>query len=192
MVPAARVTANICLADAALACRRRTHSSVIDREGAAVVAGLARACGGLDAGCATAHIERLIGWGEGLTPAGDDVLVGWVEALGALTGDHVDRMRFLREFSAAILVRTHRTTPIAAHYLRLAAQGHFNADVTRLREAILCDHDPGCVESALDNALGVGATSGADMVTGMIAGLSAWLGGRPGSESTLALTAADA
>jgi hypothetical protein len=180
MVPAPQIAAHLRLADAALARRRRTHSSVVDREGGAVLAGLAQACRELDIERALPHVERLVGWGEGLTPAGDDVLVGWCAALYALAGDAVDRRRFLRDFSVAIVARTRRTTPIAAHYLRLAAQGHFNADVTRSRDALLCAHDLACVAGALDGALGVGATSGADMVTGLIAGLSAWPGGRSG------------
>ena len=191
-VPAARITANMRFADTALARHRRTHSSVIDREGGTVLAGLAQACRELDVERAWSLVERMVGWGEGLTPAGDDVLVGWCAALDARASDHDNRMRFLREFSAAIVARARRTTPIAAHYLRLAAQGHFNADVARLRDALLCEHDLACVKHALADALGVGATSGADMVTGMIAGLSAWSWERPGLDSTLALAAARA
>ena len=174
-VPMAKITANLQLARAALARRRRTHSSVIDRAGGAVLAGLVQACRELDVGRALPHLDRLIGWGEGLTPAGDDVLVGWCAAIGALAGDRSDRTHFRYQFSAAIRARTRRTTPIAAHYLRLAAQDHFNADVTRLRDALLCKHDLVFVEGALDAALAVGATSGADMVAGMIAGIAAWL-----------------
>ena len=182
-VPVAQITVNMGLAGAVLACRRRTHSSVIDRDGGDALAGLAQACRERDVGRALPHVDRLVGWGEGLTPAGDDVLVGWCAALCALVGDCSDRTHFLRGFSAAIVARTRRTTPIAAHYLRLAAQGHFNADVTRLRDALLCKHDLIFVESALDAALAVGATSGADMVTGMIAGIAAWPAGNPGVES---------
>jgi len=185
-----QVAAHLRFAVAALARRRRTHSSVVDREGGATLAGLAQACRELDVEHAWPHVERLVGWGEGLTPAGDDVLVGWCAALHALAGDSRDRRHFLRDVSAAIVARTRRTTPIAAHYLRLAAQGHFNADVTRLRDALLCEHDPVCVQDALDGALGVGATSGADMVTGMIAGISAWLDTGPPEELSVAPLAA--
>jgi len=176
LAPATETAANRRLACAALIRHRRTHSSVIDREGGVVLAGLAQACRELDIEGALPHLDRLVGWGEGLTPAGDDVLVGWCAAFRALVGDCSNRRHFRHAFSAAILARAHRTTPIAAHYLRLAAQGHFNADVTRLHDALLCGQDLGSVAGALDAALDVGATSGADMVTGMIAGVAAWLG----------------
>jgi hypothetical protein len=55
--------------------------------------------------------------------------------------------------------------------------------VERLRGALLCGQDPVSVAYALDQALAAGATSGADMATGMIAGLSAWLGHLPGTQS---------
>jgi hypothetical protein len=176
LVLAPQIAAHLRLAAAALARHRRTHSSVIVREGGAVLAGLGHACHDLDVLRASPHVERLVGWGEGLTPAGDDVLVGWCAALNALAGNDGDRRHFLRDFSVAITARTRRTTPIAAHYLRLAAQGHFNADVTRLRDALLCDHDPVGVEDALDDALAAGATSGADMVIGLLSGCAAWSG----------------
>ncbi len=166
--------ANLRFAATALTRFRRTHSSVIDREGSATLAGLGAACRDLDAGRAAHHVERLIGWGEGLTPAGDDVLVGVLAALDALAGERPDRASFLRGLAGAILARTARTTPIAAHSLRLAAQGHFNADVAGLRNALTDERDGAVVAHALGLALDAGATSGADMVTGLLCGFSAW------------------
>ena len=72
-------------------------------------------------------------------------------------------------------VRTQRTTPIAAHFLRLAAAGHYAEPLIRLRTALLCEDDGDVVDAALQSALAVGATSGADTVSGLLAGLLAWL-----------------
>jgi len=44
-----------------------------------------------------------------------------------------------------------------------------------LRRALLCEDDGDVVDAALCNALAVGATSGADTVSGLSAGLRAWL-----------------
>jgi hypothetical protein len=55
---------------------------------------LTAACAALDVGRATAQIDRLIGWGEGLTPAGDDFLVGLLAGLDALSSGDAERQRF--------------------------------------------------------------------------------------------------
>jgi len=178
-----QIDTNLRFAAAALARARRSHSSVIDRKGSETVAGLGRACRDLDVGCAALEVERLIGWGEGLTPAGDDVLVGLRAALGAQVGGREDRVQFLVDLSAAMIAQAHRTTPVAAHYLRLAARGHFNADVARLVDALLGARGTMDLAPALLAALDNGATSGADTVTGMIAGLAAWLGAGPGDDA---------
>jgi hypothetical protein len=172
-----QLRANVRFAASVLEHRRHTCSSVIDREAAASLAALEDACRRLDSGRAAAEIHRLVGWGEGLTPAGDDALVGMLAALGFLARAEADKHSFLRSLSAAILVRLSRTTSISGHYLRLAAQGHFNADVTGLANALVGGRDGEGqvgVAEALDAALDVGATSGADMVAGMIAGFRAW------------------
>ena len=166
---------NLRVATAALASLRRTHSSVIDREGSTVLDELGEACRALDAGTAAQQVERLIGWGEGLTRAGEDVLVGWRAALDALVDGHPGRADFLGKFSAAILAGACRATPLAAHCLRLAAQGHYNAEVIGLRNALLGESDASTLRAVLTDAFCIGATSGADMVTGMVAGIEAWL-----------------
>ncbi len=171
-----QLTANLRSEHVALANRRRTHSSVIDREAIAIVGALGEATRSVHVEKASAQLDRLIGWGEGLTPAGDDFIVGWLAALDALAGGDAARIRFLRASSEAIAARASRTVPIAGHCLRLAAQGHFNADVTGLRNALLGGRDRAVIQAALQGALETGATSGADMVAGMIAGFEAWSG----------------
>lgn len=174
-LPPSRIEAHLRNAHLRLAQRRVTHASVVDRQGAVVAAALRDACRALDREQAARHVDKLIGWGEGLTPAGDDFLIGLVAGLDALVRGDERRGRFHNALAAALACRTQRTTPIAAHYLRLAAAGHYIEPLIRLRHALLCEEASDVVDAALQSALAVGATSGADTVSGLLAGLLAWL-----------------
>jgi hypothetical protein len=170
-----QVVANLRVAAARLAARIEHDASILHREGHAVCARVEQACRDCDADLALLDAVRLIGWGEGLTPAGDDFLVGLLAGLDAQVRGSEARAAFLARFSAGPEAHAHRTTEIAAHYLRLAAGGHFGADAHRLRNALLSSSDVACVTQLADDALAAGATSGADQVAGLLAGLSAWL-----------------
>jgi len=135
---------------------------------------LERACRTLDGADLVRCAGRLIGWGEGLTPAGDDYLVGLRAALGALAQGDARRIAFLRACDALLASAPSRTTPISAHYLRLAAVGDFNADLLAAVDALLCEHDIDEASRAIDAALAVGATSGADALAGIVSGFAAW------------------
>lgn len=174
-LPRSRIEANLRNATSLLAQRRGTQPSVIDGAGAPVAAALRDACRALDREQAARYVERLVGWGEGLTPAGDDFLVGLLAGLDALAYEDEGRRRFRSAVAGELTGRTQRTTPIAAHYLRLAAAGHYAAPLILLRNALLCEGDADLVDGALQSALAVGATSGADTVSGLLAGLFAWL-----------------
>ena len=174
-LPPSRIEAHLRNAQLRLAQRRATHASVVDGEGAAVAAALRDACRALDCEQATRHVDKLIGWGEGLTPAGDDFLIGLVAGLAALVHGDERRWRFHDGLAAALACRTQGTTPIAAHFLRLAAAGHYTEPLIRLRHALICEDESAVVDAALQSALAVGATSGADTVSGLLAGLLAWL-----------------
>jgi len=133
------------------------------------------ACRALERDHALRHVDRLGGWGEGLTPAGDDFLIGLVAGLDALVRDRQQQRELHGAIAAALRRATPRTTPIAAHYLQLAADGHYTEPLVRLREALLCEDDDPQVDAALHAALRIGATSGADAVSGLLAALQAWL-----------------
>ena len=153
---------------------RKTRASVIDRSAADLVASIAEACRVLDKDRVVRLVASLVGLGEGLTPAGDDFLVGLLAGLDGLALDAAKR-HFVDAIGLTLARLAHRTTDVAAHYLRLAARGHYSEVLDCLRDALLCRHRCDLVEKALQGALDVGATSGADMVTGLLAGLTAWL-----------------
>jgi hypothetical protein len=171
----AQVAANLHGAATRLAVRIEHGASVIHREGRAACARIEQACGDCHVDRALLDALPLIGWGEGLTPAGDDFLVGVLAGLDALATVSTAHAAFLSRFSDGVVAHRNRTTAIAAHCLNLAASGHFSADVHRLRGAVLASTDVAEVAQLADDALAVGATSGADLVAGLLAGISAWL-----------------
>ena len=172
---AKRISDHLRTAAARLARHRLVHSSVIDRQGATIEAALRQACRELDRHATLEQVRRLVGWGEGLTPAGDDFLVGWLAGLDAMAHGDDARRRYLDALAPLIAALGDRTTPIAAHFLRQAAKGHYNEALERLRDAMLCEPRRDLLDVALDNALYIGASSGADLVSGLLSALGAWL-----------------
>jgi hypothetical protein len=105
----------------------------------------------------------LVGLGEGLTPAGDDVLVGVLLALR-----HLGRPGCAAHLWASIADQVpRRTTALSATLLAAAAAGDAAPQVIEVLSA-LAGHR--ALEPALDRLLAVGATSGSGIAHGLLAG----------------------
>lgn len=100
---------------------------------------------------------RLAGLGRGLTPAGDDYLVGVMAAL-TLKGEEWPRRQIGR--GAA-----NRTTSLSQAFLAAATEGCFTEPWHRLAQA-LADRDLHNIRQALENIASHGMTSGRDALAG--------------------------
>jgi hypothetical protein len=166
--------ARVELARARLAQARDVRSSVLTGAAAAAALELERNCRDLDRAGALDAAALLVGRGEGLTPAGDDFLVGLCAALQALSPGDSAKLAFVGCLQSWLATQRSRTTPIAAHFLGLAARGHFSAGILRAIDALRSESDPRTAQHVFDATLQLGATSGADTLTGILAGLRAW------------------
>jgi hypothetical protein len=123
---------------------------------------------------ATNVVATLIGLGPGLTPGGDDFLVGYLAGLRCAAGDMPERMRFLSGLGEAVIRLSRQTNDISRTYLVHAARGQVSSRLENLARAICqgerSDH---LLETAVA-ALHVGHTSGMEAVSGLLLGLSAW------------------
>jgi Protein of unknown function (DUF2877) len=131
---------------------------------AAVLDQLAAALPSGDVDAAGRVARRLVGLGPGLTPSGDDALIGLAAALQAMR--HPAR-GFLDEAIDDVALRT---TVVAATFLRHAAAGEFSERLQRLIAALLGDKDA-AVAPAIEGAMAWGATSGTDCLVGVLFGL---------------------
>jgi hypothetical protein len=111
--------------------------------------------------------RRLIGLGEGLTPAGDDLLVGSLAVARRFRPDFLGENPGIGQ----ALANTARegTTLVAREFLLEALEGRFSEIVI----ALLTAADVPRARAALDDLLELGATSGADTATGMRLALEA-------------------
>jgi hypothetical protein len=122
--------------------------------------------------CAAAEVATgLIGLGPGLTPSGDDALVGIEAALHALDWPSAG---FLASAMGDV---EDRTTALAATLLRHAAAGEFAERLHTLLAALLGSDDE-TIPTAIDRAAAWGATSGTDCMLGVLIGLDVAAGVR--------------
>jgi hypothetical protein len=157
--------------------RDRLTGALTDFDGPDGAAGLASAPGRAARGAAAVAIcERdpvalaraarsLMGLGEGLTPAGDDWLVGALAALHRLA----QRWAFTGGHLASVLVgeAPARTTTVGAAFLAHALGGEFSEPARDLMTAV----SPSSARAAAARLAAMGATSGADTLAGMRAAL---------------------
>jgi hypothetical protein len=119
-------------------------------------------------------VVRLVGCGPGLTPAGDDLLVGFLAGLRASAGNCASRQAFLAEFSATVRGAATGTNAISRTYLEHASDGAFAEPLVHLVRCIAEGAEAHHVEAAAGMALAVGATSGADGVRGLLTAMACW------------------
>ncbi len=114
--------------------------------------------------------RTLAGRGPGLTPSGDDILVGCLLALTALPDVDGASAR-----EAITVSARHRTTQISTAYLDAAARGEASEAWHRL-VAAMSTSDAVRVVGAAREVLVVGETSGSDMLGGFVLASRALLG----------------
>jgi hypothetical protein len=116
---------------------------------------------------------NLLGLGPGLTPSGDDIVMGtvamllWRAHLGMLSFEQVDRL--VQDIRAEAACK--RTNLISARLLYYACQGTLYEPAMALGAALIAGEIKS-VRGLARRLLLIGSSSGADMAVGMLAGLS--------------------
>ncbi|HEX4407569.1 MAG TPA: DUF2877 domain-containing protein [Xanthobacteraceae bacterium] len=124
-----------------------------------------------DHASALATLANLIGLGPGLTPAGDDFIIGWLAGL-TLSASTADAKLFLQEMCEGVADRRHATTTVSAQHLDDACQLQFSERLSNLCIAIGRDRSDTDLRALIDAQLAIGATSGADAAAGLMFALS--------------------
>ena len=118
--------------------------------------------------------ENLIGLGPGVTPTGDDFLVGFLAGLWSTRGKDQGHFYFIHSFGDALMQIAKGTNEISRTYLYHATLGQFSSSLSNLLEAIGTGVG---VELATEEGMQVGHSSGMDSVTGLLIGLTVWSDG---------------
>lgn len=117
-----------------------------------------------------AAVARVIGLGPGLTPAGDDFVIGWLAGM-ALTACSSEQREFLNLVCADLEPLRSATTPTSREYLDDARALLFSERLCDLAVAITACAPVETLAERVDAQLAVGASSGADAAAGLIAAL---------------------
>jgi hypothetical protein len=112
--------------------------------------------------------QKLAGLGPGLTPAGDDYILGGVLAAWIIHPPEIARALANRVTNVAAPL----TGSLSGAWLRSAGRGEAGIVWHVFFEALVSS-DPARIQAAMDSILAVGATSGADALAGFT---STWMG----------------
>jgi len=114
-------------------------------------------------------LRYFLGRGKGLTPSGDDLIVGLL-AFDAIS--HFISTQFYKQLSM-LLESEPITTDVSREYLRYAARHEFSSSVTELVN-LLANGDTANFQHTFKNLLGVGHSSGLDTIFGILIGMLAF------------------
>jgi hypothetical protein len=113
-------------------------------------------------------VGRATGRGPGLTPSGDDVLVGILAVLTA-PGVTARCAPVVARLRSALTPTLATTSDISRALLRQASQGHVSRPVWELTRALLSGSPTASFSQARADVLSTGATSGGDTCAGLVA-----------------------
>ncbi|MGZ9221918.1 MAG: DUF2877 domain-containing protein, partial [Anaerolineales bacterium] len=148
----------------------------VTRKAGGAMRGLFEATQQFDLTAASSSIEKLIGLGAGLTPSGDDLLVGYLAGLWCAVWDKSERAQFVTNLGKVVVRLSGQTNDISRTYLYHASRGQVLSRLADLAEAICRRENPDRLLATAESAMQAGHTSGMDAVTGLLMGLAAWEG----------------
>ena len=114
-------------------------------------------------------LPELLGLGEGLTPAGDDFICGWLLAQQALDLDLSIPAQGARSLTDLPVLARERTTTLSAALITCAAAGQADERLLQAQAWLLTG--AGDAEKIKEELLTYGSSSGADALAGMLASL---------------------
>ena len=119
-------------------------------------------------------LRSLVGLGPGLTPSGDDFIVGYLAGLWSTAGGDLSRLRFISSVGAWLSRSAAGTNAISRSFLTSAVSGNICEPLATLAQRIGQANSMDSVREAAGAALRVGNTSGADGVLGLLLGCIPW------------------
>ncbi len=140
------------------------HTARLLREAAG---GLGRGLAAGDVNTALEYGGRLVGLGPGLTPSGDDYLVGMATACAIRGEPALAQLEVLRR---VVRDNAGATNEISHAAMAHAVRGRVRDRIVRFAEALVTG-DPGRMRAAGELVIAIGGTSGTDMMSGLLAGL---------------------
>jgi hypothetical protein len=174
----------------AAALRIDGRSAAIARIGGAPMLMLCEAARRFDARSAAEAMAPLVGLGAGGTPAGDDVLVGFLAGLWSTAWKERSRRDFAGALGNSLGGLLGRTNDVSRLYLEAARDAEVSERLSALIAGIGAGEPATILASTATAAISVGHTSGADGVLGLLLGLAAWAPA-PVFEASRGLVAAD-
>ncbi|WP_083397659.1 DUF2877 domain-containing protein [Paenibacillus sp. LC231] len=130
-------------------------------------AGLLEALSKGEVSLASHYAIQLIGLGPGLTPSGDDFLVG-LYAVMNLTNGPLFKIRHMCE--RVVAASADRSNPISYMALKKAASGQVRESIGEFMHHMIHGSKTEVI-SRLSRVLGTGSTSGTDIALGLVNGL---------------------
>lgn len=120
---------------------------------------------------AVPHAVSLIGLGPGLTPSGDDFLVGLFSTLHMKNSPYDDWHPFCEAVTARAKILTNDISYIA---LKKASIGKVRESVICLIDSLIAANEKDLI-LALNKVINIGSSSGTDLALGLVRGLEAKL-----------------
>ena len=120
-------------------------------------------------GSLLAQLPELLGLGEGLTPAGDDFICGWLLARHALEQNFSIPEHAARSLADLPALARERTSALSASLIACAAGGQADERLMQALSWLLTG--AGDAEKIKEELLTYGSSSGSDAMAGMLASL---------------------
>lgn len=111
-------------------------------------------------------IDFFIGRGRGLTPSGDDFILGW-----SLIDRTDGQCQVLNQAVAQKIESPNFTTDISRSYLSWAMQGHYSSALLKIIAYLNGAGDPDSIDHLLQIAIDYGNTSGIDTLSGLVSAI---------------------